>query len=76
MKHVLLLMLFAALAFNGCGRCEPKIEYVDRPVEVLVPMKAPPPPDVNCTYSGSDIEVLGDMITCIYNLQKALEVYK
>lgn len=76
MKHVTLLMLCAALAFNGCAPCEPKIEYVDRPVEVLVPMKTPPPLDVNCTYSGSDVEVLGDMIACIQNLRKALEVYK
>lgn len=59
-KSLYLSVLFAVgLSLQGCpGRCQPAVEYVDRPVEVYVPVACQvtlpePPEEANTTAETS-----------------------
>lgn len=69
----LLLMIFAILLFSGCSE---KIVYVDRPIEVKVPIKCVIP-DIHCNFNQStDTEVLIKLRTCIEDLKQSINVCK
>jgi len=60
--------------FSGC--CEPKVEYVDRPVRVNVPISCHTP-DVRCDFdSNTYTGVIENMVECIVELKKSNEVCK
>lgn len=70
----MLLMLFVLLLFSGCSTKE--VVYVDRPVEVKVPVKCIVP-ETHCNFDkGTDTEVITSLRTCIEDLKKASEVCK
>ena len=73
----LLLIISAVLTiatFSGCSLCEKKV-YIDKPVPYAVPV-ACHTPDVDCTFSGSDSEVVVGMLKCIVDLKRSNEVCK
>ena len=75
---IILSLLLISTIFSGCciGTCKPEIKYVDRPVEVKVPVKCSTP-DVNCSFKGDTYtETIGLMIECIVELKRANEVCK
>ena len=68
------LMVSVALITTAC--CDPKIEYVDRPVEVKIPVKCRVP-DTYCDFNRTtDTEVMASMLECIIELRKASEICK
>lgn len=76
MRLKMLLMISAlsiTLTFSAC--CEPRVEYVDRPVQVKVPVKCKVP-DVNCTLGGKNLEVVARAYECIALQKQAMEVCK
>ena len=69
-----LLIAFVILTMSACSSPKPKPEYIDRPVEVLVPVKCVVP-DTNCTFNReTDTEVISSLLECIIDLKKASEV--
>ena len=76
MTHKILSILSGTLVIVSCSGCsEPRVEiqYIDRPVEVLVPVKCTVP-DVECNWSGSDVEVVAGMFKCIVDQKMASKV--
>lgn len=61
------LGLLTLVSFNGC--CEKEYIYIDRIKIEKVPV--PCNIDVNCSWGGSDTEVIGGMLTCIVNMKEA-----
>jgi len=49
------------------------IEYVDREVEVKVPVPCEGP-DVNCSWSGNKSQLSAQMYACIINLRESIKV--
>lgn len=77
---MILKMFLTALAvliittFSGCG-CEPTVQFVDRPVEVKVPIKCKMP-EVQCSFEGTGAEPAVKAFECISNQKRAMEVCK
>ena len=70
----ILSILFAALLFSACSNKE--LVYVDRPVEVKVPVKCNIP-ETHCNFNKStDTEVVTSLRTCIVDLRKSIVVCK
>lgn len=70
----LLLILSVLLLFSGCSTKE--VVYVDRPVEVKVPVKCIVP-ETHCNFDKeTDTEVLFSLRKCIEDLKKNSEVCK
>ena len=68
--------VFAVLILTSCSCPEPKPIYVDRPVEVLIPVKCVVP-DANCSFNReTDTEVISSLLECIIDLKKNSEVCK
>lgn len=66
-----LLMIFAILLFSGCSE---KIIYVDRPIEVKVPVQCKVP-EVHCNFDKTtDTEVIIALRTCIQDLIESTKV--
>ena len=54
--------------------CSTKTVYVDKPYEVLIPVKCEVP-DVYCDFNKTtDTEVIGSLLECITNLKRSVEV--
>jgi len=66
------LVLSTMIAFNGCG-CTPEVRYVDRPVEVKVPVKCKMP-EVYCDFNGTGSEPAIKAFECIITQKRAMEV--
>lgn len=68
----LLLILSVPLLFSGCVKKE--VVYVDRPVEVKIPVKCIVP-ETHCNFDKeTDTEVLFSLRKCIEDLRKNSEV--
>jgi len=68
------LILFAILLFSGC--CEKQMVYVDRPVEIKVPVSCVVP-ETKCDFKkDTDTEVITSLLMCIEDLRKNSEVCK
>ena len=68
------LMVCAILSLSGCSGCEPKVEYVQVPYEVKVPVKCVAP-QVECDFNRStDTEVVGAMLECIADMKRSNDV--
>jgi len=68
-----LFVVLVTLTFSGCAKCDPVIEYVDRPIEVLVPQKCIVP-KVSCDWSGTDSETIVGMYECIVIQKESIKV--
>ena len=67
-----LSILFVLLITSGCA----KNIYVDRPIEVKVPVKCEVP-TVSCQYNkDTDTEVILELVRCIQELKEASKVCK
>jgi len=65
-------LIFVILAFSGCT----KTVYVDRVKYVNIPVKCDVP-NVECSTQGkNDVEIVSEMIRCIYDLKEAAKVCK
>lgn len=70
----ILLILFAIFLFNGC--CKKEIVYIDRPVEVKVPVSCVVP-ETKCDFKkDTDTEVITSLLMCIEDFRKNSEVCK
>ena len=67
----LLLMVYVLLIFQACS----KVEYVEVPKPYAVPVPCTTP-DVNCSVSGSDANVVVELVKCIVDLKLANGVCK
>jgi len=66
--------MFVSLTLVGCSAKE--IVYIDKPVEVQVPVKCKIP-EVTCDFNKeTDTEVIESLLQCITNLKRAMEVCK
>jgi len=59
--------------FSGCAKCDPKIEYIDREVEVFITKKCIVP-KVKCSWSGTDSETIVGMYECIQLQKETLKI--
>ena len=70
----ILLIISGLFLFIGCSQKE--IVYVDREVEVKVPVKCIAP-KVECDFNKTtDTEVIQSLLICIKDLKKSNEVCK
>ena len=70
----ILSILFVALLFSACSNKE--LVYVDRPVEVKVPVKCNIP-ETHCNFNKTtDTEVITSLRACIEDLRKDIKVCK
>lgn len=70
----ILLIISGLFLFSGCAQKE--IVYVDREVEVKVPVKCIAP-KVECDFNKTtDTEVIQSLLICIKDLKKSNEVCK
>lgn len=70
----ILLILFAIFLFNGCY--EKQMVYVDRPVEIKVPVSCVIP-ETKCNFKkDTDTEVITSLLICIEDFRKNSEVCK
>ena len=68
-----LLMLFATLTLVGCSS---KVEYINVPYEVKVPVKCVVP-DANCSFDrNTSVEVITSLLECIIDMKRNQEVCK
>ncbi len=68
-----LSMTFAILLFSGCSE---KIIYVDRPIEVKIPVQCKVP-ETHCNFNKqTDTEVIIALRTCIQDLIESIKVCK
>ncbi len=69
-----LLALLTLTSFNGCSKeCKPKIEYVDREVEVYIPQRCIVE-KVDCQPTGTLSEKVVIMGECILTFIKKAKV--
>ncbi len=69
------LILFVTLTLTSCSWCTKTI-YVDREVEVKVPVKCIVP-DTECNFDrNTSTEVVTSMLECIIEMKQAQEVCK
>ena len=68
MKSVILLIL-SAIIFSGCTHT--RTVYVDREVEVMVPVYKKPPPVVCDFDKDYDPDVVIEMARCIFDMREA-----
>jgi PBP1b-binding outer membrane lipoprotein LpoB len=72
----MLLSLLVITLFSGCSSCEPKVEYVDRPYEVKVPIKCEMS-EVHCDFNKTTYtEVISSLIECIIEQKQTIEMCK
>ena len=65
-------ILFVALLFSACSNKE--LVYIDRPVEIKVPVKCNIP-ETHCDFNKStDTEVITSLRTCIEDLRQSIKV--
>lgn len=65
------LMIFATLLFSGCSE---KIVYVDRPIEVKIPVQCKVP-ETHCNFNKqTDTEVIIALRTCVQDLIQSTKV--
>ena len=70
----LFLMIFVLMVISGCS--DKEILYVDRPVEIKVPVSCVVP-ETKCDFKkDTDTEVITSMLMCIEDLRKNSEVCK
>lgn len=70
------LIALGLLTLTACSKEQPKPIYIDRIVEVKVPVKCIPE-DVNCSFDRPTYtEVIGSYLECIVDLKKSIEVCK
>ncbi len=70
----LCLMIFVIAVFSGCSCPKPKPIYIDKPVEVLVPIKCEAP-ITHCDFNKSTYtEVIASLRLCIEDFRKNEEV--
>lgn len=69
--YLTVLAILTTITFSGCSWCEKTI-YVDRPVEVLVPVKCEIPA-VDCEFSGLGATPAVKAFECISNQKRAME---
>ena len=70
----ILSIIFVALLFSACSNKE--LVYVDRAVEVKVPVKCNVP-KTHCDFNkATDTEVVTSLRTCIEDLRESIEVCK
>lgn len=70
----ILLIISGLFLFSGCSQKE--IVYVDREVEVKVPVRCITP-KVECNFKQvTDTEVIQSLLVCIKDLKKSNEVCK
>ena len=63
--------MFAILAFSGCGQ---KIVYIDKPVEVKVPVKCKVP-NVKCSFKAKTYTgIISKLVECIEKKNAAIKV--
>lgn len=68
-----LSMTFAILLFSGCSE---KIIYVDRPIEVKIPVQCKVP-ETHCNFNKqTDTEVIIALRTCIQDLIESTKICK
>lgn len=68
-----LSLIFAILLFSGCSE---KIIYVDRPIEVKVPVQCKVP-ETHCDFNKTtDTEVIISLRTCIQDLLESVKICK
>jgi len=68
-----LSMIFAILLFSGCSE---KIIYVDRPIEVKIPVQCQVS-ETHCSFNKqTDTEVVIALRTCIQDLIESTKVCK
>ena len=68
----ILLIISGLFLFSGCSQKE--TVYIDRPVEVKVPVKCIAP-KVECNFNqATDTEVIQSLLICIKDLKKSNEV--
>ena len=67
-----LLGILISLSFSGCAWCT-TIEYIDRPVEVFIPVKCKVK-DVRCNLGKSDAELVVGLTECIIDMKKEARV--
>lgn len=70
----ILLIVFVLLTFQSCSFCEREV-LVDVPVPYAVPISCAVP-DVNCSVSGNDTEVVINLLECIVEYKRSGEVCK
>lgn len=68
-KLLIISVILTSILFDGCN----KEVIVEVPKPYAVPVKCVVP-DVNCTFSGSDVEVLEEVMKCIVDLKSANKV--
>jgi len=67
------LVLCVGLISTSCN-CTPEVKYVDKPVEVKVPVKCVVP-DANCSFDrATDTEVVSSLLECIVEMKRNEEV--
>ena len=70
----ILSILFVALLFSACSNKE--LVYVDRPVEVKIPVRCTIP-ETHCNFNkATDTEVITSLRTCIEDLRQSIKVCK
>lgn len=66
-----LSMIFVILLFSGCSE---KIVYVDRPIEVKIPVQCKVP-EIHCNFNKqTDTEVIISLRTCVQDLIESTKV--
>jgi len=69
----LLLVVFVALTMTSCSLCT-KVEYIDVPYEVKVPVPCKVP-ETKCDFNQTkDSEVIVGLVECIVKLKRNQEV--
>ena len=69
-------MVFALLTLTNCSTCKPERVYIDKPIEVKIPIKCIVP-NAQCDFNKTtDTEVITSLLTCIINMKKNEEVCK
>ena len=67
------LAILTITTFSGCSGRKPIVQYVDRLVEVKVPVKCKMS-EVQCDFKGAGAEPAVKAFECISNQKRAMEV--
>lgn len=70
------LIALSLLTLTACSKEPPKPIYIDRTIEVKVPVKCVPK-DVNCSFDRPTYtEIISSYLECIVDLKKSMDVCK